>query len=161
MYQYEPQNLPYTLPTDAVEVEQYWLYGYLAMSFIIFSIAVAVVRNLYRAHVGKTNIKKQIKKRFRKVFGDENGNIDNGGLMNNDPDDGNYPGPEESKVPSNDERDPKGSVAHYLRSGVGKVMGKFGKKNDAYEDLKGLNPDQNTHVWGPAGLKEEKKEEMK
>jgi hypothetical protein len=66
----------------------------MVMSFIIFTIAVAVVRNLYRAHVGKTNIKKSIKKRFRKVFGDDNGTIDDSGLI------GNYQGPEESKQPS-------------------------------------------------------------
>jgi hypothetical protein len=74
--------------------EPTWVWGYAVMSFIIFTIAVAVVRNLYRAHAGKTNIKKQIKKRFRKVFGDDDGAIDNSGLI------GSYQGPEESKQPS-------------------------------------------------------------
>jgi hypothetical protein len=76
-------------PSDAFlnyepETEATWVWGYTAMTFILFAIAVAVVRNLYRAHVGKNNIKKQIKKRFRKVFGDDNGNVDDSGLINND-----------------------------------------------------------------------------
>jgi hypothetical protein len=127
------------------------MYGYIALSFIIFSVAVAVIRSLYKSRVGKTNIKKQIRNRFRKVFGDENGNIGDGNLINTEPDeDGSYQGPEEAKLPSNDEKEPKGSVGNYFKSGVGKVMGKFGKKNDGYEDLDGDNQDQNTHVWGPA-----------
>lgn len=128
------------------------------MTFIIFSVALAVMRNLYRAHVGKKNIKKEIKKRFRKVFGDDNGNIDNSALVNNDPEN-RYTGPgEEAKVPASDERDPKGSVKDYFKQGVGKVMGKFGKK-DGYEEMSGSNDKadkeqthgEHTRVWGPNG----------
>jgi hypothetical protein len=113
------------------------VWGYAVMTFIIFTIAVAVVRNLYRAHAGKTNIKKAIKKRFKKVFGDEPGNIDNSGLMNNNDPENQYTGPhEEAKVPSSDERDPKGSVKDYFKKGVGKVMNTFGKQ-DGYEEMGG------------------------
>ena len=92
------------------------------MSFIIFSIAVAVVRNLYRAHASKNNIKKQIRKRFRKVFGDDQG-VDNSGLMGP-----NGPQEEEKQPVSDDPHHPKGSVRDYLKTGVGKIMGKLGKK---------------------------------
>lgn len=107
------------------------------MSFILFSIAVAVVRNLYRAHVGKTNIKKQIKKRFRKVFGDDNGEMDNSSFINNN-NDNEYNGPnEESKQPSSEENksDPKGSVKGYFNKGIGAVMSKFGKAENDYAHL--------------------------
>lgn len=104
------------------------VWGYAAITFIIFTIAVAAVRNLYRTHAGKTNIKKAIKKRFKKVFGDEPGNIDNSGLMNNNDPENQYISPhEEAKVPNSDERDPKGSVKDYFKKGVGKVMNSFGK----------------------------------
>ena len=80
------------VPTDIYQPnEPTFVWGYMVMSFIVFTIAVAVVRSLYRAHVGKTNIKKQIKKRFKQVFGDDNGAVDNSGLIND------YQGPEESK----------------------------------------------------------------
>jgi hypothetical protein len=98
------------------------------MSFIIFTVAVAIVRNLYRAHVGKTNIKKSIKKRFRKVFGDDDsGAVDNSGLIS-------YQGPEESKQPS-DQKDPKGKVKDYYKKYSAAVMGKFGKGENDYENL--------------------------
>ena len=105
------------------------VWGYAAITFIIFTIAVAAVRNLYRTHAGKTNIKKAIKKRFKKVFGDEPDNMDNSGLMSNNDPENQYNGPnyEEAKVPSSDNRDPKGSVKDYFKKGVGKVMNTFGK----------------------------------
>ena len=110
---------------------------YAITTFIIFSIAVAVIRRLYKAQAGKTNIKKAIKKRFKKVFGDEPGNIDNSGLMNNNDPENQYSGPnEEAKVPSSDERDPKGSVKDYFKKGVGKVMNTFGRQ-DGYEEMGG------------------------
>jgi hypothetical protein len=103
----------------------------MVMSFIIFTIAVAVVRNLFKAHVGKNNIKKQIKKRFRKVFGDDDPAVDSSGLI------GDYRGPEEAKQPS-DKNDPKGGVQAYLRKSV---MSKFGKAENDYESLDSENRD--------------------
>ena len=132
------------------------VWGYLIMSFIILSIGVAVLRNLYKAHVGKTNIKKQIKKRFSRVLGDNA--MDNSSLFNPDPV-GEYMGVgEESKTPSSDERDPKGGVKDYL----GKVIGKF-KKTDEYQEMnkeakegdKDQYNGQHTRIWGPAGLKDD------
>ena len=84
--------------------------------------------------------------------------MDNSGLMNNDAEN-QYRGPnEESKIPSSDERDPKGSVKDYFKSGVGKVMSKFGKA-DGYEEMddkskKGDKDQENEEpriVWGANG----------
>ena len=113
------------------------------MTFILFAIAVAVVRNLYRAHVGKNNIKKQIKKRFRKVFGDDNGNVDDSGLINNDMENqyqGPSNGPEEEKQNNEGNSDPKdnSSVKDYFKTKVEAVMTKFGKAAD-YEKLDNSN----------------------
>jgi hypothetical protein len=54
--------------------------------------------------------------------------------MNNDAENPYNDPNEESKVPSSDERDPKGSVKNYFKQGVGKVMSKFGKA-DGYEEF--------------------------
>ena len=145
-YQYQPYDLPigpYTntgYPSDAFltydpETEATWVWAYAAMTFILFAIAVAVVRNLYKAHVGKNNIKKQIKKRFRKVFGDDNENVDDSGLINNDPENqyqGPSIGPEEEKQNNESNSDPKGksSVKDYFKTKVEAVMTKFGKAAD-------------------------------
>ena len=110
---------------------------YAVTTFIIFSIVVAVVRRLYKAQAGKTNFKKAIKKRFKKVFGDEPENMDNSGLMNSNDPENLYSGPhDETKVASSDERHPNGSVKDYFKKGVGKVMTTFGKQ-DGYEELGG------------------------
>ena len=143
-YQYQPQNLPVGAPGFIQNNEPTWVWGYVVMTFIIFSIAVAVVRNLYRTHAAKSNIKKAIKKRFKKVFGDDQGNVDNSAFINNDGEN-NYTGPnEEAKVPSSDERDPKGSVKDYFKKGVGKMMSGFGKQ-DGYEEMGGPEGDKDQY----------------
>jgi len=35
-------------------------------------VALAIIRNLYHTYAGKTNIKKEIKKRFKRVFDNNN-----------------------------------------------------------------------------------------
>ena len=49
-------------------------YTFLFISFIIFSVALAIIRNLYHTYAGKNNIKKEIKKRFKRVFENNNNN---------------------------------------------------------------------------------------
>jgi hypothetical protein len=52
-------------------------YAYLFLSFIIFSVAVAIIRNLYNTFSNKNNIKKEIKKRFKNVFDNKNDSTPN------------------------------------------------------------------------------------
>jgi hypothetical protein len=48
-----------------------YAWSYLVGTFIIFSVAVAVVRNLYRNVSGRKNIKKEFKKRMKRAIGDD------------------------------------------------------------------------------------------
>ena len=48
-----------------------YAWSYLVGTFIIFSVAFAVVRNLYRNVSGRKNIKKEFKKRMKRAIGDD------------------------------------------------------------------------------------------
>ena len=48
-----------------------YAWSYVVFSFIIFSVAFAVVRNLYRNVTGRRNIKKEFKRRMKRAIGDD------------------------------------------------------------------------------------------
>lgn len=48
-----------------------YAWSYVVFTFIIFSVALAVVRNLYRNVSARKNIKKEFKKRIRRAIGDD------------------------------------------------------------------------------------------
>jgi hypothetical protein len=48
-----------------------YAWSYVVFTFIIFTIALAVMRNLYRNYSGRKNIKKEIRKRMKRALGDD------------------------------------------------------------------------------------------
>ena len=60
-------------PIQSIFDNPNYAWSYLVLTFIIFSVALAVLRNMYRSYTGRTNVKKEIKKRIRRVLGDNVG----------------------------------------------------------------------------------------
>ena len=100
----------YALPTAEVVVSQpLWeTYAGGVFTFIIFTVALAVVRSLVTQYAGKTNIKKEINKRVRRFMDKSNDNAANSnpdghemlpGLPNSDPSGQRDFDEEESKRP--------------------------------------------------------------
>ena len=58
--QYVQQEAPVAWTDD-------WLF--FVFAFVVFTVGLAILRTMYNRMAGKTNIKKEVKKRFKNVFG--------------------------------------------------------------------------------------------
>ena len=47
-----------------------YAWSYVVFTFILFTVALAVMRNLYRNYTGRKNIKKEIRKRMKRALGE-------------------------------------------------------------------------------------------
>ena len=101
------------------------------MSFLIFTIALAVVRSMFRQATAGKNIQKEIKKRLRRVVGGPNDREANQYVSESPSNDGGPKKDEESKGPMDTYRE-KAIVN-------GKIQYIKGKKNDPYKDIKKNN----------------------
>lgn len=65
------QNVP-LIGSNGLNVgNEIYAWSYLVFTFIIFTVALAVMRNLYRNYSGRKNIKKEIRKRMKRALGDD------------------------------------------------------------------------------------------
>ena len=63
------EPLPMVGSNGLVLGNELYAWSYVVFTFILFSVAVAVVRNLYRNVSGRKNINKEFKKRIKRAIG--------------------------------------------------------------------------------------------
>lgn len=104
-------------------------------SFIIFSVAFAVVRNLYRNVTGRRNIKKELKKRMKRAIGDDLEGEQRESFM------GNQGRPLNNETyPRNDEESKSGN-GYSSQKKDGYFASLKDSAKGAYDKIKGKKPD--------------------
>lgn len=96
------------------EQNQIWDWSYIGITFIIFTVAVAVLRRQMKSFSGQYNIKKEVNKRMRRVLGKESNPSNSGN--NNDSEDmlPGLPNPDPSGYRGIDEEEKSGDVSNPL-----------------------------------------------
>ena len=98
-----------------------YAWSYVVFTFILFTVAFAVMRNLYRNYTGRKNIKKEIKKRMKRALGDDlEGEQGENFLRSDDGPNNNNFGDEEEKKLGDDENN-RGGFQNYFKKALSKI----------------------------------------
>ena len=123
---------PITPVLPLSEQNQIWDWSYIGISFIIFTIAVAVLRRQMKTFSGQYNIPKEINKRMRRALGRD----ENPRSVNNDSD-GMLPGlpnPDPSGYREIDEEEKSGGAPPEKKSLFNKTSGRIGSALTGIKD---------------------------
>lgn len=96
-----------------------YAWSYVVFTFIIFSVAFAIMRNLFRNYTGRKNIKKEIKKRMKRALGDDIEGEQREDFLRNE-DGPRNSAPEEEKK-SSDDNNSNGGINNFFKVAYKKI----------------------------------------
>lgn len=132
---YETEFSSPIVSMDGIRImNETYAWSYVVLSFVIFSVALAVIRNLYRNVTGRKNIKKEFKRRFKRAIGNDIEGEQRDSFM------GNQGGPEYNPPHNTNEEESKsgdGEGSHKK----GYLAGLKESAKGAYHKVKGNKPD--------------------